>query len=250
MKAIYKIIVVTVVLYSTSQLSYALDIGKMSNIAGSGMDTIKAITLSDSDVKSMASLAKKKSDKINPLAPSNDILSKRLVKITDKMKVDKGLDLDIKVYLVKDVNAFAMADGTIRIFAGLMKEMTDDEIRYVIGHEIGHVKLGHSKSSLQRAYATSAARKAAAASGNSVAQTLSTSEIGELTEKLIHAQYSQSDELAADSYAIQFMKKNKYDPKAAVTALRKLEALYGNESSLFSSHPAPGERAATLEKTL
>jgi putative metalloprotease len=38
------------------------------------------------------------------------------------------------------------------------------------------------------------------------------------------------------------------DPKAAVSALRKLEKMYGNEKSMFSSHPAPGDRAAALEK--
>jgi putative metalloprotease len=35
------------------------------------------------------------------------------------------------------VNAFATADGTIRIYSGLMEMMTDDELIFVIGHEIG-----------------------------------------------------------------------------------------------------------------
>jgi hypothetical protein len=51
-------------------------------------------------------------------------------------------------------------------------------------------------------------------------------------------------------YALKFIKTNKYDPKAAVSALRKLEKMYGNDSSVFSSHPAPGDRADVLEKTI
>jgi putative metalloprotease len=35
-----------------------------------------------------------------------------------------------------------------------------------------------------------------------------------------------------------------------VSALRKLEKLYGNDSSVFSSHPVPGERADALEKVM
>jgi putative metalloprotease len=46
------------------------------------------------------------------------------------------------------------------------------------------------------------------------------------------------------------MKANKYDPKAAVSALRKLEKMYGNDSSVFSSHPEPGDRADALEKAM
>jgi putative metalloprotease len=35
-----------------------------------------------------------------------------------------------------------------------------------------------------------------------------------------------------------------------VNALRKLEKLYGKDSSEFSSHPAPGERADALENAM
>jgi metalloprotease len=74
--------------------------------------------------------------------------------------------------------------------------------------------------------------------------------MGELAEKLVSAQFSQSQERDADLYALKMMKHNNYDPKAAVSALRKLENLFGNESSVFASHPAPGDRANALEKAL
>jgi len=37
-------------------------------------------------------------------------------------------------------------------------------------------------------------------------------------------------------------------PGAAISALRRLQAMFGNESDIFASHPAPGDRAAALEK--
>jgi metalloprotease len=240
-------VVIAMVAAMFAQGVYAWDLGGMID---AGTDVVKAATLSDSDVKSVASLAKQESDKLNKTASSKDEFGKRLAKITKGMKTEKGLKLDIKVYLVKDVNAFAMADGTVRVFAGLMKIMTDDEIRYVIGHEVGHVSLGHSKKAVQTAYAASAARKGAASGGNGVASALSQSALGDLTEKLVHAQFSQSQESDADMYALKFMKTNGYNPKAAVSALRKLEQLSGNEKSLFASHPAPGDRADALEKEI
>ncbi len=233
-------------LVAISQSAYAFSIG---NLIETGSDAVKVVTLSDSDVKKLASDASKQSDKLNRVAPSASPYAKRLAKLTKGMKTADGLELDIKVYLVKDVNAFAMANGTIRIFAGLMEKMTDDEVRYVIGHEIGHVNLGHSKKALQTAYATSTVRKAGAASGNALV-TLSDSALGDLTEKLVNAQFSQSQENEADQYALKFMKTNAYEPKAAVSALRKLEKMFGNNKSMLSSHPAPGDRADALEKEI
>lgn len=229
-----------------SQVAFGWDLGGMVD---AGKDLTKAATLSDGEVKQLASEASKAYDGANKVAPPSSPYAKRLAKITKGMKIDGKIKPTIKVYLVTDVNAFAMADGTVRVFAGLMDKMTDDEVRYVIGHEIGHVNLGHSKKALQTAYATSAARKAGSATGGGIA-TLSQSALGDLAEKLVHAQYSQSNESDADLYALKFMKANKYDQKAAVSALRKLEKMYGNDSSVFSSHPAPGDRADALEKAI
>jgi len=47
-------------------------------------------------------------------------------------------------HLVTDVNAFAMANGCVRVFAGLMDIATDDEIRSAVGHKISHAKLRHT----------------------------------------------------------------------------------------------------------
>ena len=44
-----------------------------------------------------------------------------------------------------------MANGCIRVYSGLMDMMTDAELQGVIGHEMGHVALSHSKKSMQAA---------------------------------------------------------------------------------------------------
>jgi len=46
------------------------------------------------------------------------------------------------------------------------------------------------------------------------------------------------------------MEINNYDSKVVVTALRKLQKIHGNESSKFSSHPAPGGRPDALERMM
>lgn len=228
--------------------AHAFNLGGVLN-AATGLG--KAATLSDDDVKAVARQSAEWMDTHNKVAPKGDKYEKRLRKIVAGLDNEDGMKLNFKVYLVRDINAFAMADGTVRVFSSLMDKFTDDEIRFVIGHEVGHVKLGHSKKALQVAYVASAARDAGAAAGGAAAA-LSQSELGNLSEKLVNAQFSQSQESDADAYAYEFMKRHNYDPHAAVSALRKLQEISGEtgSASMFSSHPASKERAEKIEAKL
>lgn len=52
-----------------------------------------------------------------------------------------------ELYIVYDYSYNAMTAGVNRTFitihSSLIKDFTDDELRFVIGHEIGHIKCGH-----------------------------------------------------------------------------------------------------------
>ena len=211
-----------------------------------GSDAYKAATLSEQEVQAMGKQSADELDKLNKIAPAANAYAKRLEKIVASLSREDGLKLNFKVYLVTDVNAFALPDGSVRVFAGLMDMMTDDEIYFVVGHEIGHVKNGDSADAYRVAYAASAARKGAAAVGGTAAA-LSASQFGALCEAVLNAQFSQSQESAADRYGLQLMKKYKRDTAAAVSALNKLAAL-GASGGFLSSHPDPKDRAAALEK--
>jgi metalloprotease len=221
------------------------DVGKA---LGAATDAAKAATLTDDQVRQYASQMATYSDKQAKIAPSGDKYAQRLTTLTSGMTEDQGLKLNYKVYLTKEVNAFAMADGTIRFYSGLMDMMTDDELRYVVGHEIGHVKNGHTKKRMQTALAASAAQKGVAAS-NTRAGVLADSQVGGLIVQVVKAQHSQGNEREADDYAMQFMSRRKYDRKACVTALDKLDKMSGGGgSSWLSTHPSPKERADRMRK--
>src|SRR5690606_21571392 len=96
-----------------------------------------------------SSLAAEQLDGQNKVADANNPYSKRLNVMVNGLQNYDGLNLNFKVYLADDVNAFAMADGTVRVFSGLMDAMPDDQVLAVIGHEIGHVKLKHSYRQMQ-----------------------------------------------------------------------------------------------------
>jgi putative metalloprotease len=226
-------------------------LGKVGKIAGAGKDVIQAETLSDAELNTYFAQIAKENDSLNPVAGPKDKYGKRLAALSKGLQTHDGLNLDIKAYLVTDVNAFTMGNGTVRVFAGLMDQFTDDEIRYVIGHEIGHVKAGHSRKRMQTALRTSALKKGASAAGGTVGR-IADSEIGKLFTDVVTAQHSQKNENEADDYAMNFMKTKGYDTKACVTALDKLAGMGGSGGGLpwLQTHPSPKERSKRMTKQL
>ncbi|MGK9172704.1 M48 family metallopeptidase [Yokenella regensburgei] len=214
------------------------------SLAKSGMSAYKAATLSDADVKTLSNEACAEMDKQNTVAPASSSYTKRLAKISKALgsSID-GTPVNYKVYATKDVNAWAMANGCIRVYSGLMDMMTDNEVEAVLGHELGHVALGHSRKAMQTAYATLAARDAISAS-SAVGAQLSNSQLGELGEKMINSAFSRSQESDADDFSYDLLKKRKISTQGLVTSFEKLAKLdAGSEKSMFDSHPPSAERA-------
>ena len=210
----------------------------------SGAQAYQAYTLNDSQVKQLSDQSCAQMDKDNQLAPANSEYQQRLNKIAAALGDNiNGVPANYKVYLTKDVNAWAMANGCIRVYSGLMDLMNDNEVEAVIGHEMGHVALGHVKKGMQVALGTNAVRAAAASAGGIVGS-LSQSQLGDLGEKLVNSQFSQRQESEADDYSYDLLRKRGINPSGLATSFEKLAKLEaGRQSSMFDDHPASEARA-------
>ena len=203
-----------------------------------GKDAAQAISLSDADIAAMSKEYMEWMDKHNPLTKPDSEYGKRLERLTGNIKEVDGMKVNFGVYEVVDVNAFACGDGSVRICAGLMDVMTDEEVMAVIGHEIGHVIHTDSKDAMKNAYFRSAVKNAAGAASSQVAK-LTDSELGAMAEALAGAQYSQ---------------KQEYDPYGMYKSLNKLlELSNGAPASsymqrMFSSHPDTAKRVARAKE--
>lgn len=209
-----------------------------------GIDAYKAITLSDQAVLELAGKSSAFLDGKQPVAPAANHYAKRLQALVGELYEQDGYTFNYKVYLRDEVNAFAMADGSIRIFSGLMDMLDDGELRFVIGHEMGHIVKQHTRKQLRLAYAASAVRKGLAAQ-EGMAADLARSQLGGLVERLMAAQFSQFEEKVADDYGLSFLKARGHAPEDAVSALTKLAGL-GSGHSFLSSHPDPALRAERI----
>lgn len=223
-----------------------------TKVAKAGTEIGKAMTLSDDDVRKASMHFSKHTDESNTVAPPSSEYSRRLARLTSDLKKEDGLSLNFKTYLSPEVNAFACADGSVRVYSGLMDMLDDGELLAIIGHEIGHVKAGHSASRMRLALTTAGLRQGVGAVSGTAEILADSSVVGGMVDKFINAQFSQANEEEADSYAAQFLARHGHNPIAVVNALQKLAKMEedagkdANEIRFLSTHPAPGRRAVRL----
>ena len=212
----------------------------------------KAAVFSDEDAAGFAQEGVKWMDEHNEVAGPNDLYTARLNKIFAAHLNEDGLLLNFKVYKVTDINAFACADGSVRVFSALMDIMTDDELLAIIGHEIGHVKNHDSRDAVKAAY-TRAAGKELLESQSGVATALTQGQLGQMAEGMMSSSHSHKQESDADDYSYDFLKKHHYNVMGAYTAFMKLAKLSEGAASqtsiqkMFNSHPDSKKRAEEIE---
>lgn len=215
-------------------------------------DGVTAATFSDADARKYAKEAIDWMDTHNTVAGPKDKYTIRLNKLISKLPKADGVTMNYKVYKVIDINAFACADGSVRVFSSLMDIMTDDELIGVIGHEIGHVVNHDSRDAIKAAYTRSALGNAAASQSGAVAA-LSDSQLGDLANSLMDAKHSKKQESQADDFSYEFMKKNNLNVMGLATAFQKLAKMEeGADKSkmdkMMASHPDSQKRADEVIK--
>lgn len=228
---------------------------KLGKAVSAGAKALKAATLTDAQMAAYVKESVDWMDEHNPVTPDDDPYTIRLKKLTEGLTEVDGMPLNFKVYRVIDVNAFACADGSVRVFSSLMDIMSDEELLGVIGHEVGHVAHKDSKKAFRTALLTSALKDGISSTGGKAAA-LTDSQLGSLGEALVNANYSQKQERAADDYGYEFLKKGGKNPWSMALSFQKLKALQEEAGAkkdskinqLFSTHPDIDARIKRMEE--
>lgn len=191
----------------------------------------------------------------NTVCANNNKYTQRLIRLTKGMTEADGIKLNFKVYKTSDYNAFACPDGSVRVFSALMDILNDEELLGVIGHEIGHVALRHSKKAWRSALLRSAASDVVGSKSKTWA-TLSDSYLGSVTSVALSAKHSRYHETQADDYGYDFLKRCGKNPWAMGKAFKKLKTIsqkkdrskYEKWLDAFSSHPNFDERIERMRE--
>ena len=213
---------------------------------------VKGFKFGDAEAAALSKEAVAQMDKDNPVAGPKDPYAIRLNRIFGKHKNENGLTLNYKVYKVKDVNAFATADGSIRVFQGLMDIMDDNELLAVIGHEIGHVANHDTRDAIKAAYKKEALIDAAASQSGKIAQ-FTDSQLAKIGNAMLDSKHSRKQETQADDFSYEFMKRNGYDVNAVESSFNILSKMSEGAQASFldkmmSSHPNSKDRAEKAKK--
>ncbi len=145
-----------------------------------------------------------------------------------------------------EVNAWCMPGGKMAVYTGLINAIkpTDDELAAVIGHEIAHALREHSREQVSQQMAAGIGLSVLAAITGSSA----TADLGaQLNEVMFALPNSRSHEAEADRIGVELAARAGYDPRAALTLWKKMEALGGSRPpELLSTHPSPASRMSEI----
>jgi predicted Zn-dependent protease len=157
-----------------------------------------------------------------------------LVKYVERTKIN----YNYKIVRTDEVNAYAIAGGNMYINTGILDFLDDEnEIAFVIAHEISHNELRHCIKRVQYAVLASSVDP-------------SFGEIVQTAYGIYSMPFSKYDEFEADENGVKIMLQAGYDKSGAVSFFKKLEELekeYGADerdalNDFISSHPTARER--------
>lgn len=144
------------------------------------------------------------------------------------------------------INAFAMPGGYILVSTGLLKILeNEDELAFVLAHEIAHVSRKHHYQIVLRQKLAEQASKdlQSAVQGDEIAKLASAS--GQIYARGL----DKGAEFEADRLGVEIMTRAGYDPLASLNVMERLLTFKGSDPRaelLFSTHPSPAERLDML----
>jgi predicted Zn-dependent protease len=143
------------------------------------------------------------------------------------------------------VNGFATPGGIILLTRGLIDVLAnEDELAFVLAHEVAHVIRRHHYSVVQRQRLVErAAQTLQAASDSDVANLSQTSGV------MYARGLDKGAEFEADRLGVEWVTRAGYDPAAALGVLEKIQRLGAADpraALMFSTHPSPNERLDQL----
>jgi predicted Zn-dependent protease len=148
-------------------------------------------------------------------------------------------------------NAFALPGGFIFVTRSLLElcQWNQDEVAFILAHEMGHVIRGHAMSRIISNSAVATASRVAPVRG------VLAGWLRKVGVQFLESAYSQDLESEADKLGVRLAAAAGYDPGACVQLLSRLAKLSQpvgqfDLGSYFSSHPPFKTRIQNINKLL
>lgn len=171
-------------------------------------------------------------------------IGKQIVKVSDRPEINYHFELIDQA----GINAFALPGGYIYVHRGAMEACNDDELAFILAHEIGHVAARHSVKRLQASLGTNIVLSIISAKVNSDL----TLQALDIVYNVVALGYSRKDELLADSLAVKYLLRSGYNPQAGISLMKKLASENKDDYTLafLRSHPSIDQRIANIKEKI
>jgi len=155
-----------------------------------------------------------------------------------------------QVYVAPDVNAFALPGGFIFLSRPIVQMCLgrQDELAFILGHEMAHVVRGHVLDRMIWGTLVNAASNAVRVAGPVAGV------IRSAAATYVQRSYSRDQELEADILGVRLMRAAGFEPEGAVRLLEHLREVVPRHESAFSkyfgTHPQFDDRIDHLRRFL
>jgi len=220
-----------------------------------GDERIPAAAISENEAVSASAQLCTYLDRINDRALLDSPYFGRAEKLIASVRQAGVWDANIKVYAASTLQLAALPPSCVRVWGGLFELFDDEELRFIVGQQIAHLKLGHGVR--RAAQACSTLKR----SDSMQQMPLADEQLHAAAAVLQRTGYSVDEELAADREIKSLFGPKWLDAAAALRALRKLSALRTGHESIFSAEGLARRieqagtevretKAASIEETL
>lgn len=214
---------------------------KSSTPLGQATKELKDAGISEAELKKRADRDIAKMDKDQDIV--DDQYHTDLMNVMKKIPLPKGLKLDVKVYWSPYLHVFTLANGSIRVNHGVIEKLDDNELLFVMAHEVAHLISGDYLKSHRNEHNMHAFEKMLNMGGDSMGS-LSSGVMTSVTSEMRKSRFQKHEEYNADEFAMKVLRKNGVPRKAAEDALELLMYL---DAPILKMHPTGYERLRNIK---
>lgn len=172
-------------------------------------------------------------------------VGRRLAAVSDR----RGLPYTFKVLRSQEVNAVSLPGGFIYATEGLMRFVrSDDELAFVMAHEVGHVAARHHATMIERHFLFGLVARLLLGGDATATQ------IAEIVRFFLARGFSREFEFEADRLGITYTHRSGFDASAGLVFLERLRTAEGRDpgqfETLFRTHPGLADRLVRVREHL
>jgi len=214
---------------------------KSTNYMGKAAAELKEAGISEAELKKQADKDIAKMDKDQDIV--DDQYHQDLMKVMKKIPLPNGLKLDVQVYWSPYLYVFTLANGAIRVNHGVIEKLSDDELLFVMAHEVAHLISGDYLKSHRNEHNMHAFEKMLNMGGESMGS-MSNGVLAGVTSEMRKSRFQKHEEYNADEFSMKVLRKNGVPRKAAEDALELLMYL---DAPILKMHPTGYERLRNIK---